>query len=156
MDPNFLCPICKKDNCFVCKYWNDNELMDLLLSENGALVFDLNYMSYSIVLWTLWFCLAWITNSLLCVFILSICFIYRWNGKVETTIGELYSVFQRNGFIPYGITSFLNELQSEGKITIKQKEEKKRFDCLSSFSYRWYSYLFSFFSSSTVIDYLWN
>ena len=42
MDPNFLCPICKKDNCFVCKYWNDNELMDLLLSENGALVFDLN------------------------------------------------------------------------------------------------------------------
>ena len=78
---------------------------------------------------------------------------YRWNGKVETTIGELYSVFQRNGFIPYGITSFLNGLQSEGKITIRQKEEKKKFDCLSSFSYRWYSYLFSFFSSSTVADY---
>ena len=29
------CPICKKTDCFVCKIWNDDQTMDLLMAENG-------------------------------------------------------------------------------------------------------------------------
>ena len=29
------CPVCKKTDCFVCKIWNDDQTMDLLMAENG-------------------------------------------------------------------------------------------------------------------------
>lgn len=50
---------------------------------------------------------------------------YSTLGKVETTLHELYAVFQYDSFIPIGLPKYLQYLESQHYITIKRKPEVK-------------------------------
>ena len=53
-------------------------------------------------------------------------------GKVETTLHELYAVFQYESFIPIGLPKYLQYLESQHYITIKRKPEVKGWSILRS------------------------
>lgn len=70
---------------------------------------------------------------------------------METTLHELYAVFQYNSFVPLGLPKFLEYLETENYVTIKRKEEVKRYRCSVDFERSWWSALIGYFSSEEVV-----
>ena len=72
-------------------------------------------------------------------------------GKAETTLHELYAVFQYNSFVPLGLSRFLEYLESENCVTIKRKTEVKGYCRSFTVKRSWWSYIIHYFNPEEVV-----
>ena len=112
------CPVCTSPECFVSRIWEDEQLMDILLAENGSSVVCTDILII-LQLYThydqTW--IEFLTHYFVYVFERRM-IMFRTHGKVEATLREIKGVFQKDGFVPSGLENLILHLEKEKSITI--------------------------------------